>query len=144
MRSLTSFCALAAMVVAQPISAQEIPPLTLLVERLGNDAEICSVSEADVEAAARSAARYNRLNIVRAASNTLYVNVNVISSGTSCSYNLSTEINGYSTVDFGGTSKFAKVIFCHVGGTGISPKVKVSSQIIDMLKQSIDRCLAKL
>lgn len=144
MRYSISACILIGAAFAQPVAAQQIPPLKLTVEALGPEAAACGVDEAGLEATARSAARYNKITLSDSAANFLYVNVNIVSAGSTCLSNISVDITGYSSVLFGGIAKFAKVVFCHAGAVGSTTKISGSRDILETLRQGVDRCLAKL
>lgn len=134
------FCTL----LARPVMAQEVPPLRLLVESLGHDAEICKVDEAGIAAAARSAARYNNITLENNSPYTLYINVTIIDAGQSCASHIRAEVNSYRTVQFGKKNSFPKVLFCYAGATGYYPKGVVMSRVSDYVKQAIERCIAEL
>lgn len=124
--------------------ARDVPPLKILIEKLPSDAALCRIDEDGVDAAVRSAARYNRLTVEDTALYTLYANVNVISLGNYCVSNVSVEIYGYSTVAFGASAKFAKVMFCDKAGVGNFSKINAANGVYDFLKEGVDRCLTEL
>ena len=136
--------ALSCAILVQPVKAQEVPPLELVVEKLGQDATICQIDEAGIGAAARSAARYNRIQLVSSSIYTLYINVNVIDAGAGCASNIRAEVYSYRTVPLENKNRFAKVVLCDIGGAGYYPKGVAMSRVSEYVKQAVERCIDRL
>lgn len=135
---------LALATVPQTLEAQSFPAMKLIVENLPGDAKACGVDRFSIEAAMRSAARYNRITLNDEAPYALYVNVNVAEGSTLCTAAVDVEIYGYQFAEFGDEMKFAKTMFCQDGGAGSINKNRTSTYLLDYLKQSLDRCLSKI
>lgn len=130
--------------VASPVSAQDIPPLQLLIEELDADAARCGVSEQGIDSAVRSAARYNRLSLVKSSGYMLYVNVTVLDTTSSCAAILRVAIWGYQSAKFGQSMRLARTLFCDTGGIMIVQRNDPNGMLSTHLKQQVDRCLAKI
>ncbi|MBX7514903.1 hypothetical protein K3179_10155 [Qipengyuania sp. GH38] len=142
---LASIIALtSASIFSQAASAQTFPDLELIVEGLHDDATKCGVSEMAIEAAMKSAARYNRINLKKNSDYILYVNVHAMDDVGICIVSVDVEIYGYDFAKFGNENKFARTVFCQDGGTGRIKKSGGSTYLLDYLKQSFDRCLSKI
>lgn len=149
MNLLTSSIAAIGLISATSAQAQSIPSsVSILVEALPTEALSCGVTEAGVEAAARSALRYNRVvESIKDENPYLYIRANVIQLEAIqlCIANVSASLRSY---QFSNVNKIkplisSTVVLCENGGI-MSRRRPIATDIYDAIKMHIDQCLSQL
>lgn len=142
---LGSLIAIVASLFAQSVRAQSnIDSVRVLVEQMDSDAADCGITTRQIEAAAKSALRYNRIRMTEAesASFIYYINVNVRTSGQLCIAAVNVELYDYQLVNFPRIGPmFGKVVLCEAGFVGSGSR-GVSEGVYTGIKEMTDTCLS--
>lgn len=144
MRAMVLVGAAAGLALSQPVVAQSLPPLQLLVEEVPDNQ--CGLSKPTVESAMRSAARYNRLTLEAEADLKLYAIVDLLPTQLGCAVTINVEIYGFDTAMFGDRQVLIETQFCSQGGTGVLNRNSSQANTLssNFIKEQVDDCLAQI
>ena len=151
MNKLTiNLLAVTAALAPAPVLAQTTPSmLRLVTESLDGKpaAQACGLSTGGVNAAIRSAMRYNRIpETVEVGKPVVYTNVNPITLNNGCAAAYRIEIKRYQFAQLLGVVKplFGDAVFCSSGGIMSGPRYDLGERIAVGLKTSFDACLSQI
>lgn len=129
--------------------AQKKPSLGIVIERFNYEAaRKCGVTEDSLQAPAVLILRQNRIDVASAFTVPwLYINLNILSSGASCFFNLIVEIRtSQVAIDRNGfrANNNENVVLCSDGAAGIAPASGAFKFITDTIELKLKKCLAEV
>ncbi len=128
--------------------AQKKPSLSIVMEELDDDARKCGVTADGLRAPAVLILRQNRIDVASALTDPfLYINLNILSSGASCIYNLRVTIEtDQPSKDRNGfrANKYEAAVLCNSSAAGIVPASGAPKTITEEIELNLKRCLAKV
>lgn len=127
-------------------SQESYPPLTVSMGEFDEDAKKCGLRSHRVEAAIRSAMRYNRIAASSSESPfafTVSFTANVVRPSSICAGSMHLRIVGFKFEEFGGRRIVATNEFCSQSAIFTSGKT-LDTPVLDWVKTAFDSCLAEI
>ncbi len=134
------------------LASSVIPRANILVEKNNEDTRTCQFSYESAEAAAKSALRYNRIEIQDNFSSDalgIYIgSASFIEFGRrdACAVTLKVEFYQYEKVKLPGSGReiFSKVVHCTNGFAGTVLKKEVQQSANEMVRNAIELCISEI